>query len=136
MFMGGFRPFEYEYCSNKNGFFWTEWSDYDITDDAHTSCLKPNEIDMRQKENKLNWQLTGNILLSYEVPSYDDPIWRYGLKSFKIYCFDDIQRQVFTSLDVPCVQMEKRFCCEKENEDKFIRISRVRTHKTSERFNF
>ena len=132
--MGGFRPFEYEYCSNKNGFFWTEWSDYDITDDAHKSCLKPYKIDMRKKENKWNWQLTGNILLSHI--SEDDSIWRYGLKSFKIYCFDEIQRQAFPNLNVPCVQMEKRFCCEKENEDKLMRISRVRTQETSERFNF
>ena len=114
-----------------NGLYWTEWSNNDTSNDCYNSSI-PIFLDIRQKENKNHWKVSGNILLHRHRHK-----WRYGLphntKELEVYCFNELQEEAFPNNTVNCVKMEKRVCCEPKTVANCRPISRKRKEGNFER---
>lgn len=93
----------------------------DLDDNNSFNCSNPSEIDIREKENKLKWTATGNIML-YHMDgawiSFPEDGWVKPSKllNLNLRCYDQIQQEVFTQYPVKCKRMEKRFCCPSNKE--------------------
>ena len=113
-----------------NGRYWTEWSDNETANDCYNSSI-PIFLDMRQKENKYHWKVSGNILLHRQGRQ-----WRYGLPyntKNEVYCFNELQEEAFPMNIVNCIKMEKRVCCEPKTVANCRPISRKRKEGNFER---
>ena len=120
-----------KYVLNRgNPYSWTPWSDYDENERELYGCSDPIKMDLRQKENKINWIMSGNILVhpAYQINGTDKVIWKYGLPTFanttnsRVYCFDELQKEAFPNKTRHCLKFEKRYCCDQEmsNQDKSL----------------
>ena len=89
----------------------------------------PIKIDFRQKNDKYDWKVTGNIFL-HQISNkwiYGIPDRINGIADFQIFCFDELQSEVFPMGKITCTQMEKRFCCSDEKTPRTTRMNRLFT---------